>query len=76
MVGLAPNGSTAANIVKAVAGAAVFAMPYVFLDMGIVGAVIVISVLTGQSAAPALHPAPCTLPLHGAVLAVQMAVRS
>eukprot|EP00040_Diaphanoeca_grandis_P013083 m.66137 g.66137 ORF g.66137 m.66137 type:complete len:580 (+) comp23653_c0_seq1:384-2123(+) len=45
IVGLASNTTVFANMVKAVAGAAVFAMPYVFMQMGVIGAVVTLSLL-------------------------------
>ena len=41
VVGLASDAATATNLIKAVMGAAVFAMPLVFQQMGVLGASLV-----------------------------------
>jgi len=45
IVGLAGNMSVYANMVKAIAGAAVFAMPFVVMQMGVIGACVTLTVL-------------------------------
>jgi amino acid permease len=48
-VGLAPTVPTAANLAKSIAGAGVFALPHVFMQMGLVGGAGVIAVFSIMS---------------------------